>query len=283
MSKPLAIRPYQRRDRDDILSLMFYSRYTHTHLDWYKAGQWLDVESNMIRLAFMDGSLVGVLGMSPALNDATWIRLIIVAQGYDPTYVLSDMWEQVRLELADMHLDVTAILAINPWVGRYLPALGFHFEETVITLQRPPQELIPAPDTAITLINGYLEDMPQIVAVDHAAFAPPWQMSQSDVRLAQRQAASCTLAIVDDEIVGYEIATRHHKSGHLARIAVHPQAQGKRIGSHLLHHLLSRFIDRGVLSMTVNTQLSNVRSQQLYKRYGFTRNGFDLSVWEYRF
>ncbi|MEO1646314.1 MAG: hypothetical protein AAFR67_14070, partial [Chloroflexota bacterium] len=64
MSKPLAIRPYQRRDRDDILSLMFYSRYTHTHLDWYKAGQWLDVESNMIRLAFMDGSLVGVLGMS---------------------------------------------------------------------------------------------------------------------------------------------------------------------------------------------------------------------------
>ena len=32
---------YERRYRDDILSLMFYSRHTHAHLDWYKAGQWL--------------------------------------------------------------------------------------------------------------------------------------------------------------------------------------------------------------------------------------------------
>jgi hypothetical protein len=34
-----------------------------------------------------------------------------------------------------------------------------------------------------------------------------------------------------------------------------------------------------VLSTTVNTQESNVRSQHLYTRFGFARNGYDLPVW----
>ena len=105
-------------------------------------------------------------------------------------------------------------------------------------------------------------------------------MNATDIRLSQRQAASCTLALHDEEIVGYEIASRHHTAGHLARLAVHPKIQGKRVGQVLLNNLLTRFVKRGVKSMTVNTQASNIRSQRLYERYGFLRNGFDLPVWE---
>jgi RimJ/RimL family protein N-acetyltransferase len=35
-----------------------------------------------------------------------------------------------------------------------------------------------------------------------------------------------------------------------------------------------------VRSLTVNTQASNHRSQRLYLRYGFERNGYDLGVWQ---
>jgi hypothetical protein len=31
--------------------------------------------------------------------------------------------------------------------------------------------------------------------------------------------------------------------------------------------------------MTVNTQITNVRSQHLYTGYGFERTGYDLPVW----
>ena len=47
----------------------------------------------------------------------------------------------------------------------------------------------------------------------------------------------------------------------------------------LLIDLLSRFERRGVLSMTVNTQASNTRSQRLYTGFGFERTGYDLPVW----
>jgi len=271
---------YERKYRDDILSLMFYSRHTHTHLDWYKAGQWLDLEGNTILLAISDGLIVGMIGVSEPLNDAAWLRMVIIAQGYDPALIMSFLWEHLRVELMRQNVQKAAVLVINPWLAPYLPALGFTYLEDVITLHRAPQELPPMPENSITLRNGYLEDIDEIVAVDHAAFTPPWQMSGIDIRLSQRQAASCTLALVNDKVIGYEIATRHHTAGHLARLAVRPEIQGQRVGQVLLNHLLLRFANRGVKGMTVNTQQSNIRSQRLYERYGFIRNGFDLPVWQ---
>jgi ribosomal-protein-alanine N-acetyltransferase len=271
---------YERKYRDDILSLMFYSRHTHTHLDWYKAGHWLDLEGNQIQLAFHDDVLVGVLGVSEPLNDSVWLRMMIIAQGYEPTIVLGFLWEQLRVTLMRQNINKAAVLVINPWLAPYLPALGFHYLEDVVTMHRAPQTIAPVPLSDVILRNGYLEDIQGIIDVDHAAFNPPWQMNATDIRLSQRQAASCTLAILDDEIIGYEIATRHHTSGHLARLAVHPDSQGKRVGQLLLNNLLSRFIKRGVKGMTVNTQQHNIRSQRLYERYGFIRNGFDLAVWQ---
>jgi ribosomal-protein-alanine N-acetyltransferase len=271
---------YERKYRDDILSLMFYSRHTHTHLDWYKAGQWLDLDGNRVQLAFHHDALVGVLGISESLNQSAWLRLMVIAQGYEPTFVLGFLWEHLRVSLMRQHVNKAAVLVINPWLAPYLPALGFHYLEDVVTMHRAPQVIPPEPMTNVEIRNGYLEDIQGIIAVDHAAFYPPWQMSMTDIRLSQRQAASCTLALLNNEIVGYEIATRHHTSGHLARLAVHPAIQGKRVGQLLLNNLLTRFGHRGVKGMTVNTQQNNIRSQHLYERYGFIRNGFDLSVWQ---
>ncbi|MGJ3237703.1 MAG: GNAT family N-acetyltransferase [Anaerolineae bacterium] len=271
---------YERKYRDDILSLIFYSRHTHTHLDWYKVGNWLDLDGNLIQLAFDRDELVGVMGFSENLNGSSWLRIAAVAQGYDPTQVMTFLWENTRLQLMQAQVQSASILVLSQWLPPHLPALGFRYQEDVVTMHRAQQSIPPAPPTAIILRNGYLEHVEAIMQVDHAAFAPPWQLSATDIRLSQRQAASCTIALLGGQIVGYEIATRHHTNGHLARLAVHPQVQGQRVGQALLHHLLTRFAQRGVKSMTVNTQLSNRRSQNLYVRYGFVRNGFDLSVWQ---
>ncbi|GAB5493316.1 MAG: hypothetical protein Phog2KO_35310 [Phototrophicaceae bacterium] len=270
---------YERRYRDDILSLIFHSRHTHAHLDWYKAGQWLDLADNHLQLAFDHHTLVGVLGFSEGLNGSVWLRLAIVAQGYDPALILSFLWEQLRVTLLNSGLDTAAVLAVNPWIENYLPALGFHYHEDVITMHRAPQDLPLEPQSNVSLKSGYLEDLGSIIEVDHAAFSPPWQMNSTDIRLSQRQAASCKLAVLDNQVIGYEVATRHHTSGHLARLAVHPNFQGQGVGQVMLHSLLARFIKRGVNGMTVNTQISNMPSRRLYERYGFIRNGFDLPVW----
>jgi len=128
--------------------------------------------------------------------------------------------------------------------------------------------------------NAYLEDLANVLAVDHAAFEPAWQLSARELRQAQRQTASSTVAVFNGQIVGYQLSTKHQGSGHLARLAVRPEIQGKRVGAALLYHVLESFSHRGVRTMTVNTQDSNTYSQRLYERYGFFRNGYDIPIWQ---
>lgn len=280
MTSALHLTQYERRHREDILSLLFYSRFAHTHLDWFNAGQWLDIDGNLIQLVYNGNALVGVLGVSEPLNRAAWLRIAAIGQAYDPALILGTVWNELRLHLGTMGVDSVSTLVVNPWLNAYLPALGFRYLEEVVTLYRAQHELPPAPSHLLNYRNGYIEDIPDIIAVDHAAFAAPWQLSATDIRFAQRQAASCTLVIHEGETVAYEISTRHQGAGHLARLAVHPKMQGQKVGYALLHHLLSRFEKRGVRTMTVNTQMSNILSQRLYNRFHFYRNGFDLAIWQ---
>lgn len=274
--------PYERKYRDDVLSLMFYSRRVHTHLDWYKAGQWLDMPHITVQLAFHDDELVGVLGISEAIGDATWIRIATVARAYNPAVILGAIWEAIQPRLAANNIKRVSALLLHNWLASYLPAMRFDFLEDVVTMHRTGYTLADIPKHKFTIRNSYLEDVDSIMTVDHAAFDTMWQLSKLDIRHAIRHSNYATVVEDAGRIVGYQTATRHQNAGHLARIAVHPAMQGKKVGAILLHHLLSKFNSRGVKSVTVNTQLSNVRSQQLYRNFGFIRNGFDFPVWSWQ-
>ncbi len=80
-------------------------------------------------------------------------------------------------------------------------------------------------------------------------------------------------------MVGYQLSTLYRDGLHLARLATLPEVQGQGIGGVLLGQLIDQFARRGVLSVTVNTQRSNLQSQRLYQRYGFDLTGLDMDVW----
>ena len=104
-------------------------------------------------------------------------------------------------------------------------------------------------------------------------------MSLQDLRQAYRIASSCTVAVKDERILGFQVSTFFFDGAHLARLAVHPSTQGQGIGGALLGDLLERYTRRGIQMMTVNTQESNHQSRRLYERFGFEPNGYDLPYW----
>lgn len=276
----VTVAAYERKHRETLLNLIFYSRFTHQHLDWYKIGQWLDMDRSLIRIAYDASSgLAGFIGVSEPLHGASWLRVVALENYADPQAILSPLWDSIRQELIMRGVHQVAILITNQWIIEPLELFGFRYQEDVVTLQRIGTDLPVMPDHDFNVINAYENELPVITAIDHAAFSAPWQMTADDLRQAQRQAASCTVALASGVPVGYQISTRHHTAGHLARLAVRPDWQGQRIGAVLLHHLIDRFNQRGIRSVTVNTQMSNIRSQHLYERFGFHRNGFDLPVW----
>ncbi len=278
----LHIVPYERKHRQDVLSLLFYSQRTHSHLDWYHPGVWLDSERFLMWVAQTGtDEIAGFVGVSQPLNRTTWVRLMAVRQGYDPAAIIRAVWPPLRNELLARDTKLLAVLVVNRWLTSYLSAIGMHYLEDVVTLYRRGTAIPDPPDTSVMVEPAYLDDLDAIINVDHNAFNAPWQMSPYDLRQAQRQAASCTLAKASDgQVIGYQLSTQHRTTAHLARLAVAPQRQGRRVGAALLHHLVQTLNTRGVRSITVNTQDSNVRSQRLYERYGFERNGFDLPVWQ---
>jgi [ribosomal protein S18]-alanine N-acetyltransferase len=279
------VAPYERKDRRELLDLLFYARRVHTHLDWYRAGQWLDHKDSVVHVAWSPGTpsdvLIGFMGMGQPLNGASWLRLAALQDFARPEVVLGALWEALRDDLAARGVNVFAALVLNRWLDPEMPKLGFNYLEDVVTLQRNGHNLPTPPVHNVRIRRGYLEHLPDMLQIDHAAFAPPWQLSHDELRQSQRQAESCTLARVDGHYVGYQVSTRSDSSAHLARLAVVPGYQGQRIGAALLHHMIDSFNERGVNSITVNTQHSNRHSQRLYQRYGFRRNGFDLPIWLY--
>lgn len=272
--------PYERRYRSAVRDLLVVSDHTHLHLDWHDTQLWLDSEPAAIQLALQNGKPIGVLAASGPLNNTSWIRMAATANGHDPRTLIAALWERLCPELRSLGIQQVAWLMLHEWTIPYAAEIGFQFAEEIITLRRaspePPQSVVPSD----ILIRGIrLEDLAQVTAVDQAAFAPPWQMSASDVRQAERNASNCTVALRDGEIVGYQLSTLYFDGAHLARLAVDPSAQGMGVGRALVGEVLRHFIRRGVHAMTVNTQASNLVSQAIYHKYGFQRTGYDLPTW----
>lgn len=276
----ISITHYQRRNRWAVRDLLSRNFYSHTHLDWQDTDQWLDNEGAPIRLAWQHNRLIGVLATSAPLNNTCWIRLAAVLDHSALTPTLKTLWSDLRLELKALGVHTAAWLMIRDWPEQCAGEMGFGFSEEIVTLRRANQTAPPDMFSEdITIRSARMEDLSTMAQVDQAAFAPPWQMTLSDLRQAERVSANCTVALHQGRIVGYQLSTLYFDGAHLARLAVAPQMQGKGVGSALLTEVLRYFARRGVYAMTVNTQASNEASQRLYQRYGFRHNGYNLPVW----
>lgn len=278
----LTVTPFQRRNLQAVRDLLFRSMFVHTHLDWHDTDNWLESNEAILRLAWQNGWLAGLLGVSRPLNGSSWIRLACVSDYVNPEIVLASLWRELSAELRDQKVSIVGLLAIREWIGRYAPVMGFEYQEDIVTLARAGGQL-PDPPTrrpAIRVVE--LRDLESLARLDETAFSPPWQMSLTELRQAYRMSSSCTLAYDNQTLLGYQFSTLYFDGAHLARLAVAPQAQSKGVGTALLDDLLRRFARRGVFGITVNTQSSNTHSRRLYSRFGFQPNGFDLPYWSTR-
>lgn len=271
---------YERSHRQPVLDLIFRSHLAYTHLDWQEVGQWLDSNQTIIRLAWQEHRIVGIMGVSLPLYGTCWLRVASVSNDVAADSILPGLWAALRDELGRLSVNCIAALIVEDWLLDYLPALGFVYQEQIITLSRighhPP---LPKP-SPFQIRAATFDDLEPVTRIDQSAFIPPWQMSAHDIRQAARIAATFTVAVrSNNDIIGYQISTLYSQNGHLARLAVLPEVQGLGIGSSLLTDLIRRLANRSVRLITVNTQESNERSQKLYLRYGFQRNGYDLPVW----
>jgi ribosomal-protein-alanine N-acetyltransferase len=269
---------YQQRDRRAIRDLMEQPNHLHSQLDWYEVDAWIQQPSARVWTIWRGARLVGVLGVSETIDGAAWLRLAIIRAEVETDDLLHHAWTNIMPVLRAAGTEQVAVLVGEEWWLPHFGTLGFALYDEVVTLRRASM-LLPSPGQASIHVRSVLTpDMPAILALDQAAFVAPWHMSGADLRQAERLCASGSVALVDGKVAGFQFSTFYFDGAHLARLAVHPDYQGRGVGHALMTDLILRMSRRSIYHFTVNTQLTNTTSQRLYHRFCFERTGYDLPV-----
>lgn len=272
----ISVVPYEPLLNRVVLHFIQNQFRTHYHLDWRPVSAWLREKSTLGVLAYSSPqTLYGAMMLSPSLKGVSWIRLFSLRDSLS-TDVFNLMLSQLLSLFPDVDIYEVGILETELWLRKLLDASDFSLVDQLIHLKRSKDVPLAISKSPLTIRPATSQDLKIVEAIDHAAFSPHWQMQMDDLREVSQYASSFTVAVLDEQIVGYQLSTSYPDTIHLARLATLPAFQGRGIGSQLVQTLIRDFPQHHI---TVNTQGSNTVSQRLYKRLGFELQHLITPVW----
>ncbi len=267
-------------DRSRLANLIHFGSYIHQHLDWKPPLEWIG--STPYLIAEHDTDIVGTLACPPELPEIAWIRLFAVNTMINVGKAWNILWRAASQELSQGRKISVAAISLQGWFNQLLENSEFHHTDNVVVLMWEGSTRLPPPAPNEINIRSMLpEDLELTTNIDHDAFQPIWKNSFKSLSLAYEQSSHASVAEIGEEIVGYQFSTSNSMGGHLARLAVKENLQGKGVGYALVYQLLNQFSKQGVKHVTVNTQKSNVASLGLYEKAGFTFTGESYQVYQY--
>lgn len=176
------------------------------------------------------------------------------------------------------------------WLDPYLRDDGYRAVDEVITLERSAAR-IRRPMTASAVDpsgrpverarfrGASADDLDAVAGLDARAFGDPWRYAPATLARELSMASVARVALDGDRVIGYATAVVREGGGHINRIAVDPEAQGRGVGKALLADINGQLDLMGANRITLNTQRSNVISQRLYRSSGFKIVGPPLRVY----
>ena len=263
------VRPMAEADTQAVLRLMETARYTHLRISMSSLSAKIKASPG-----FVAEDQVGLRGFMLTESHPPDTALIIAAAVRDtwsvPPY-LDSLLPAIEPAVAARGCSTLTCIGYDAWLTEGLWAQDFETCEWIVYFERLGDW--PKPVTAMPAMvrTAHLNDLPAIMALDQLAFNQLWRKSAGIFSEALAKAISFVVAELDGQIVGYEWCEIYRHHAHLARLAVHPNYQGRGIGAQLLYQAIIDTVSRGVNLITLNTQEDNHRSHALYKRFGFVQ------------
>lgn len=279
-SRQTLIRSATPKDLSKLANLVHFEAFVHRHLDYRQPLDWLGKEPFLVLEDA--GTITAALACPPDPPFVSWIRLFAVSSNSSPARAWQALWSSAveQLNKDPMVKYITAI-PLYSWFETILKQNHFERLHEIVILNRESSSLPEEPPGAeITIRPMTFDDLRIVHQIDEASFSPLWVNSPSYVEIAFSQAVIATIAEIDSVVAGYQISTGTPIGGHLARLAVKPEFQGKGVGYALVYDLIRQLLRRGARVITVNTQKDNLASLTLYKRIGFVLTGEKYPIYQ---
>jgi ribosomal-protein-alanine N-acetyltransferase len=168
--------------------------------------------------------------------------------------------------------------ASSEWVTNLLQRSGFVQDTEVITLAKLVDHTT-SPDLTLDVRSMEFTDLEDVLTIDRLAFSPEWRLDQASLEHAFSHSAIARIGVSFNEVLAYSITNAVFGSGHLNRLAVHPNLWGQKLGEQMLWDLNTRCCEHNITHLTVNTQANNTRSIALYQRAGFRQGGESMPIY----
>lgn len=281
MSIPeFVIRPANKNDLKSLANLATYQVYTHRHLDWFLPTDWVGRRPCLV--IERDGFLSGALICPPDPPEIAWLRLFVVSRDISIEQAWDTLWSYAADQLFEQSCPPVAAITLQSWFIHLLEKKGFEpVQEIVTLLWEWSYSNIDLPRSIMSIRPMKEADLQSVYTLDMTAFGVLWRISQNSLRKAFQLSTIASVVEVNRELVGYQISTHSAIGGHLARLAVLPAYQGHGIGTALVQDVLSKFLERGIAHVTVNTQRDNLSSISVYLRAGFKFTSDIYPVFQY--
>ena len=198
--------------------------------------------------------------------------------------------EEMVIAISDRARELGASLTVMVEVDEsrrnsFYDRCGFTHIEKVITFEierRDAPRVVRPRELTFVAVDPANEEMREtLLRLDNRSFPWIWWNSDLEFRLyGQTPGVEIYLGLVDGRPVSYVGITSFPSWGHLDRIAVDPDLQGKGYGRFALAFAVETLLARGARKVGLSTQSTNERSQRLYLKYGFRRtNDHDYDLW----
>jgi ribosomal protein S18 acetylase RimI-like enzyme len=277
------VRPADAKDHQQLSNLIFFESRLHRHLDWRSPLEWLGAP--FYWALEEDGQITAALACPTERDQIAWIRLFVYTGRWSAESAWDIIWSAARPEVAQAGGATVAAIAIQPWFQEVLAGSGFENRQQIVMLEWRYQPSFastsPRGPDGIRIRRMTEADLPDVEKTDAASFDPLWQNPLETIRKAFGQALYATVAENEQGILGYQLSAGGGQRAHLARLAVHPAAQGKGAGRALLSDLFRYITYAGISRLSVNTQNDNQASLSLYQRMGFVRTGEEYPVYTF--
>ena len=283
MNNDLIVRPADIRDLAPLTILLQRKSFIHRHLGWQSPLDWLGLQPFLI--LENKTRILAALACPPDEDGITWLQLFVTAPGFSNFQAWKLLWPNAKRVLGSSR-NVTTVnsLVIHPEMERLLKKAGFvEIYQVVVLVWDISHASWPPINQQGSIRLMQKDDLEDVYKVDQLAFDDIWRNSLSQLKAAYGEAFSATVIELNGMVQGYQISTATTQGGHLARLAVNPEHQTRGLGSLLVADLLDRFQERGIVEVTVNTQSVNIKSLDLYQKFGFQLQDDRYSVRQYSF
>ncbi len=219
-----------------------------------------------------------IFGLTVEPETVARLNVFALHAGWPIDDTLAELLPHVIDILQRRAIHTLAHLGSEAWLIEALLANEFQPGDTIITLQKTHMSVPSHGSREVIIRPASRADLDDLVEIDRAAFDDPlWHHTAASLDELGREAAFMIVAEAQRP-VGYAYGAVIGRHGHLSRIAVHPQWQGRQVGVRLLAEAIERLAAHRVFGITLNTQQENAHSRRLYEWFGFKVLGVEARV-----